>query len=76
MQRKIYMARIFLISLLLTTSAIAQERSIEPTVTLTSSELQAIVAAELARAQAASAMQKVQAAFAPKAPTPKIDEKK
>ena len=38
----------------------------EPTVTLTASELQAIVSAELARANAAAAMRKVQSAFAPK----------
>lgn len=70
------MKRIVALFIFLALPAFAQETHQEPTVTLTAGELQAIVAAEITRVQAASAMQKVQAAFAPKTPTPKIDEKK
>ena len=69
------MKRILALFIFLTSSAFGQEAHQEPTVTLTAGELQAVVAAEVARVQAAPAMQKVQAAFAPKAP-PKTDEKK
>ena len=70
------MKRILALSIFLASPVFAQETTQEPTVTLTANELQAIVVAEVARAQAAPAMQKLQTAFAPKAPTPKIDEKK
>lgn len=59
--------------------AFAQETHQEATVTLTANELNALVAAEIARIQAAPAMQKVQAAFSPKpaqTPAPKIEERK
>ena len=70
------MNRILALFILFASPAFAQETPQEPTVALTANELQALISAEVARSQAALAIQKVQAAFAPKAPTPKIDEKK
>jgi hypothetical protein len=50
------------LSLLFAAPALADE----PTVTLTASELQAVITAELARAQAASALDKIGKALRPK----------
>ena len=51
------MKRLIAFSIFLTSSAFGQEAHQEPTVTLTAVELQAIVAAEITRVQAVSAMQ-------------------
>lgn len=65
---------LLIITLLLPQPVLANEP--DPTVTLTARELQAIIASEVARAQAASAIQKVQAAFPPKPPEQKSEVKK
>jgi hypothetical protein len=59
------MKKLVFIACLIVTPVFAQDAK-EPTVTLTARELQAIVAAEIARSQAAHVYQKVQEAFAPK----------
>jgi hypothetical protein len=54
------------LSLLFAAPALADE----PTVTLTASELQAVITAELARAQAAGAIDKIGKALRPQQATP------
>ena len=69
------MKKIAILCLLLTSTTALSEEIPAPTVTLTAFELQAIINAEIARAKADAAYQKVQSAFAPKS-LPKNDEKK
>jgi len=67
------MKKVVLVALFVASPAFADEA---PTVTLTAQELQAIIAFEVARVQAAPVIQKVQSAFAPKPPEQKPEEKK
>jgi len=60
------MKRIALIAALLSFPAFAQDAKKEPTVTLTAAELQALIAAEVATAQAGAVIQKVREALSPK----------
>lgn len=70
------MKKIAILCLLFTSTTALSEEIPAPTVNLTAFELQAIINAEIARAKADAAYQKVQSAFAPKTPMPKIEEKK